>query len=430
MVRSKLRVKCYVLGCKAPISREADLPRHLKTHTKAEKDFLYCWGCPYKAIQLKNLEIHIDHHHSGKERYKCEDPSGCEFGANSKGAITGHRKKCHKEVLPSTLDVIMNPTEPVYERGRTEESSSSSLSYASASPATSIEGILLEECLPSSLLCPSPVNMGPTSYITSVSSHAVATDMEQFRYAPVEAALQHGDERVFHDPKVLYRATDVSPPFDNKSHDVRAQRRCSSPNVDGYSGTLSPFRTGAVCSYGLATDVAASSSTLEIPVSVHAQGNPFRYQQDFHQVCPAPLPHLLSAYNGLDPMGSITNTDILNTPFPEYNAVSPFGYQPQRDSMVPAPHSAPSCAYPASYQTYQTAPWDGSDFGTPQQLMDNALFAALEQLLWMLGFSMRPPPNDINGTPAYTLSPYASEPFRDEAYDGSPSEVEAGAFLG
>ncbi|KAK0480562.1 hypothetical protein IW261DRAFT_1473322 [Armillaria novae-zelandiae] len=439
MVHSKLRIRCYVLGCKVPISRKADIPRHLKTHTKAEKDFLYCSGCPYRAIQLQNLEKHTKNHHSGNERYKCKDPSGCEFGANSKGAITKHRGKCHKQVPPSTLDVIMNPTEPVYGRESTVESSSSSLSYTSASPATCFEEILLEECSPSSLLRPLPVGMGPAPCVTSVSSRAVATGMEQFHCAPVEATLQHGDERVIHDPKVLYRATDVYPPssLDIRSDDVLPQRGCSPPNAGGSSGTISPFCMGAMYSYDSVMDVAASSSTLDDIFSVHAPDNPFGYQQDFRQVHPAPLPHLLSAYSGPDPVGSITNAGILNTLFPAYNGAGPSGYhyQPQRDSTLPVQHSAPSCAYPESLQTYQTASRNGLDFSTPQQLKDNALFTALEQLPWMSDFSMRPSPNNINGNSVYEFPPYAYEPSSNGAYEGyryhsSSSEAEVGALLG
>ncbi|SJK98582.1 uncharacterized protein ARMOST_01850 [Armillaria ostoyae] len=330
--------------------------------------FLYCWGCPLRTIQLNNLEKHIRDHHSGKERYKCKHPSGCEFGANKKGAITSHQRKYHKHVPPSTWEVIMNPTEPVYERESTVESSGSSLSYTSASPATSLEETLLEECPPSSLSSPSPLNMGPAPYITSVSSQVVATDMGQFRCTSFETSLQHSDEHVFPEPKILHPATDMGSPLDIESDDVLPQRGCSPPGVNGPLSTISSSRVGAMSSYGSITDVAAISSTFDVPIPVHAPGNPFRYQQDPRLVHPVPLPHLMPAYDCLGPMGSTTNANILNTPFSAYNVAGPSGYQyqPQLVNTVPVQHSVPSCTYPASCQTYQTASWNGLDLGTPQ----------------------------------------------------------------
>ncbi len=308
----------------------------------------------------------------------------------------------------------MNPTEPVYERESTVKSSSASLSYTSASPATSLEETLLEECSPSSLSSPSPLNMGPAPYITSVSSQAVATNMEQFRCTPVETSLQHGDDYVFPEPKVLYPATDVGPPLDIESNDVLPQRGCSSSGVNGSLGMVSSSRVGAMYSYGSVTDVAAISRTFDVPIPVHAPGNPFRYQQDPRLVHPVPLPHSMPAYSCLGPMGSTTNANVL----PTYNAAGPseYQYQPQLDSMIPVQHSVPSCTYPASYQTYQTASWNDLDLGTPQQRVDNVPFTALEQLPWISDLSMRSSPNDINGIPEYAFPAYASEPFSDDVY--------------
>ncbi|KAK0452414.1 hypothetical protein EV421DRAFT_1768775 [Armillaria borealis] len=242
--------------------------------------------------------------------------------------------------------------------------------------------------------------------------------MEQFRCTPFETSLQHSDERVFPEPKVLHPAMDVGSPLDIESDDVLPQRGCSPPGVNTPLGTVSTSRVGAMYSYGSVTDVAAISSTFDVPIPVHAPGNPFRYQQDPRLVHPVPLPHLMPTYSCLGPTGSTTNANILNTSFSAYNAAGPSGYQyqPQLDNMIPVQHSVPSCTYPASYQTYQTASWNGLDLGTPQQPMDNALFTALEQLPWMSDFSMRPSPNDINGIPEYAFPAYASEPFSNKAY--------------
>ncbi|KAK0192789.1 hypothetical protein F5146DRAFT_518964 [Armillaria mellea] len=423
MAPPKLCVRCPVPGCKTPISRRADILRHSKTHTKAKNDFLYCCGCPYRAIQQGNLEIHIKNHHTGKERYRCKDPSGCDFGANSKGAISNHRGKHHKQVSPSTLDVIMNPTEPVYERASTVESSDSSLSYTSASPATTLEENLLEgySLSHSSLRSPSPLNIGPGPFITSVPSQAVATGMEQFRCAPVEISLQHGDERVFPEPKVLHPATYMCSALDIQSDDVLPQGGCSQLGVNGSLGTISTSRVGAMYSYGSVTDVTATSSVFDVPIPVRAPGSPLRYQQDPRLVHPVPPPHLMLTYSSLDPMGSTMDANILNMPFSAYNPPGPSGYryQPQLDSITPVQHSVPSGAYPASYQHYQMASWNDLSLGTSQQPMGNAIFTAPLERPWMSDFSMQPLQNDINRILEFASPAYASEPrFSDGAYDG------------
>ncbi|KAK0203587.1 hypothetical protein DFS33DRAFT_1274762 [Desarmillaria ectypa] len=414
MARWNVRTRCPLHWCTATISRDVDIERHLKTHTKMEKDLLYCWGCPLTTLQQSNLSKHIKDHHSGKEKYKCADPSGCKFGANKKGAITSHRRKYHNHVPLSKWEIVTTSEEPAYERGTTVESSGSSLSYTSDSPATSLEKTQLE-FLPSSLLSPSLFDMDPAPHTTSVPSQAATTDTEQSIFTPFATVLQHADKCILPEAKILYPATNAGTPLDIELDSVLPQRECLPAGVNESSCAVSSSHVGTMCSYGSVTDVAAISSTFNAPTPVHAPGSPLRYQQDPCLVYPASLS--MPAYSCPGPMDSVTNANMLNTPFPAYNAgPSGYQYQPQLVTTVPLQHSILSRTYPAFYQTYQTASLNASNLGMPQQPVGNALFAVQEQRPWMPNCSVWPSSNDIS---EYAFPAYASESFNVGAYEGN-----------
>ncbi|KAG7448695.1 uncharacterized protein BT62DRAFT_992695 [Guyanagaster necrorhizus] len=399
MAKWNARTRCPIFWCNKTLSRGVDLERHLKTHTKGKKDLLYCWGCPLMTIQKANLEKHIKDHHSGDEKYKCADPSGCQFGANSKGAINFHRKKYHDCVPPERWEIRAASSEaPAYERGTIIESSSSSLSYASNTPATSLDETPVEEFSPPTLLNHSALDMRSGTYTTSVSSQAVATDMEQFLCTSLATGSQQSDKRALPEAKVLYPAMNVGPPLDIGLEPLSSHRGCLAGDVSGSLGAASSPCVGTTDSYGSTMDVAAIASTFSVSVPVQALPGPIIYQQaQPHLVYPVPTLHFTPAYNFPDPMGSTMDANTFNDPSPAY-ATSPsgYGYEPQSINAAPSPPSVPIHAYSAPHQTYQTVSWDASNLAMPQQPVDNALFSVPEQRPWMPTSWMLPLSNDVS----------------------------------
>ncbi|KDR70180.1 hypothetical protein GALMADRAFT_255029 [Galerina marginata CBS 339.88] len=80
--------------CGQVISRNSDMPRHMKTHDTTEKTPCPYEGCDFRTVQKSNLETHM-RRHTKEKIFPCNDDIDCSFSTCDSASLLRHRKKLH-----------------------------------------------------------------------------------------------------------------------------------------------------------------------------------------------------------------------------------------------------------------------------------------------------------------------------------------------
>ncbi|KAF8890306.1 hypothetical protein CPB84DRAFT_1785047, partial [Gymnopilus junonius] len=181
------------LICNKTMARQSDLPRHMKSHEKADSDMNFCTyaRCVYKTLQHSNLVIHL-------RRHRGEKP----FGFAEDGAMKRHRMRKHgyipdREKKRQALEKLIPEAVRESSLQPTSTSKSQDSTKRRRRPATTASSLNVDTDPGANLLVPCCPELSPSNAPVELNSPEVESSL---RPSSQSASSHHSSPSSVHLP--------------------------------------------------------------------------------------------------------------------------------------------------------------------------------------------------------------------------------------